>query len=351
MRREAEKPGRLVVRRLTDGDADRWDRFVNGCPEATFFHRAGWRQVLEEGFGHRAHYLYVEADGVIHGVLPLGHIRSRLFGSALISVPFCVYGGVVAPDPGVARMLTEAARDLAEELRVEYLELRSRRPVNPEWPQRDDLYVTFRKPIAPEVEENLLAIPRKQRAMVRKGEKNGLRSDTETGVERFFPIYAESVRRLGTPVFARRYFALLRQVFGEACEVLVVHREGRPLAAVLSFYFRDEVLPYYGGGTLEARSVAGYDFLYWELMRRACERGFRIFDYGRSKRGTGAFHFKKNWGFTPEPLHYAYHLVRAGTVPDRNPLNPRYRMLIAAWKRLPLPVANTLGPMVARGLG
>jgi len=119
----------------------------------------------------------------------------------------------------------------------------------------------------------------------------------------------------------------------------------------MSFYFRDEVLPYYGGGTELAREVAGNDFMYWEVMRRACERGLRVFDYGRSKRGTGSFDFKKNWGFEPQPLHYEYRLVRGKRVPEHNPLNPRYRLLIKLWQRLPLALANRIGPHIVKNLG
>ena len=328
-----------------------WDAFVDGCPDATFFHRAGWRRVLEEALGHHAHYLFAQRDGAITGVLPLGHVKSRLFGNALISVPFCVYGGVAAQDAQSAQALTNAARDLADKMGVDYLELRHRERRNPDWPCKDDLYVTFRKPIDPDLEKNMLAIPRKQRAMVRKGIKHELRSEADTGIERFFPIYADSVRRLGTPVFSRRYFEALLKVFGPECDVLTVTKDGHPVSSVLNFHFRDEILPYYGGGTEQARAVAGYDFLYWEVMRRACERGCRTFDYGRSKRGTGSYSFKKNWGFEPEPLYYEYHLVRAKEIPSINPLNPKYRLFIEGWKRLPTPVANILGPWVSRGLG
>jgi FemAB-related protein (PEP-CTERM system-associated) len=340
----------LRVRELQPVDFPRWDEFVSGCPEATFFHRAGWKTVIERAFGHRTKFLLAEAGGAIEGVLPLAEMRSVLFGHSLLSLPFCVYGGVAAVSGRARKLLEDAAIALAEEWRVDHLEFRSLAPHHPEWPH-SDLYVTFRKPIDPDVERNLQEIPRKQRAMVRKGIKAGLSGQIEEGVERFFPAYAHSVHRLGTPVLSKHYFQTLREVFGKDCEVLTVTQNGQLVASVMSFYFRDEVLPYYGGGTVQARDVAGNDFMYWDLMRRACERGIRVFDYGRSKRGTGSFDFKKNWGFEPQALHYEYRLVRGNRVPDVNPLNPKYRLAIKLWQRMPLALANWVGPRIARSLG
>ncbi|WP_443134934.1 FemAB family XrtA/PEP-CTERM system-associated protein [Halorhodospira sp. M38] len=327
-----------------------WDAFVEGHPQATFFHRAGWARVLNQVFGHEPHYLLAERDGRVEGVLPLARVRSRLFGDALISTPFCVYGGLVAENEATVAALDQAACEHAEALGVDHLEYRHTRRRFPARPARTDLYATFRRPIAPDAESNLLAIPRKQRRMVRQGIKSGLRSDWDADASRFYPIYAGSVHRLGTPVFPRRYFRILKEVFGEDCRILTASKGREPLASVLAFYFRDEVLPYYGGGLPEARKAAAYDFLYWELMRRGCEAGAQIFDFGRSKQGTGAFSFKRNWGFEPEPLAYEYHLVRGSGIPDHNPLNPRYQRAIRWWRRLPLPVANLLGPLVIRSL-
>jgi sugar transferase (PEP-CTERM/EpsH1 system associated) len=183
-----------------------------------------------------------------------------------------------------------------------------------------DLYVTFRKDISGDPEENLKAIPRKQRAMVRKGIQAGLRGRVVDDLDAFFPIYAESVRNLGTPVFPRRYFQLLHEVFAADCELSVIDHGGEDIAAVMSFYFRDEVLPYYGGSRPPARDLKGNDFMYWDLMCRAAERGVRVFDYGRSKRDTGSFSFKKNWGFTSPLLRVPSGQGRV--VPEVNPNNP-----------------------------
>ena len=339
-----------VVKPLTEADARRWNAFVDGHPEGTFFHLAEWPGVLRRAFGHRNRSLFAESGGQIRGVLPLIEVKSLLFGHALVSTPFCVYGGTLADDASTHAALGEAARALGSELGVDYIELRSRKARHPGWITKD-LYVTFRRPIDSESEKNLLAIPRKQRAMVRKGIQNQLRSEIDPGIERAYDIYSESLRNLGTPVFSRRYMALLRETFKERCEVLTVTHSGNAVASVLSFYYRDEVLPYYGGSTEAARSVAANDFMYWEVMERARERGARVFDFGRSKRETGAFAFKTHWGFEPEPLEYEYHLVKAKEMPNLSPTNARYARLIEAWRRLPVSVTRMIGPPIARYLG
>jgi FemAB-related protein (PEP-CTERM system-associated) len=333
----------IEVKRLPLQDASavaRWDAFVMTCPQATFFHRAGWQKVIHEVFRHKTFFLQAERNGQILGVLPLAQIKSLLFGHSLVGLPFGVYGGVAAIDNAAADALEEEAQRIAQSLGVEHLELRHIQRRHTDWPLQD-LYVTFRKEILPEEEANMLAIPRKQRAMVRKGIKNQLRSEIDPGVDRFFALFADNVHRHGTPAMPKCWFQALRDEFGDDCEVLtVVSAEGKPLSSVMSFYFRDEVLPYYAGDDEAARDLAANDFKYWELMRRACARGLKVFDYGRSKVGTGPYAFKKNWGFEPTPLHYEYRLY-----------NAKYQLLIKTWRRLPIGVANWLGPMVVRNLG
>ena len=339
-----------VIKRLGRGDEERWDAFVKDAPQATFFHREAWRGIIEQGLGHRCHYLYAERGGAITGVLPLAEIRSRLFGHSLISTPFCVYGGIVASDPGSEAQLTRAAADLADALRVDYLELRDRELRHAGWPVKD-LYVGFRKALNPDHDKNLKAIPRKQRAMVRKGIALSLQAHHGGSVADFYKVYAESVRNLGTPVLSRNYYLSLQDTFGEDCEVTIITHEGQPVAAVMSLYFRDEVHPYYGGSVARGRDLAANDFMYWSVMQRAVERGARLFDFGRSKQDTGSYHFKKHWGFEPQPLPYAYYLVRAEAVPNISPTNRKYSLFIKAWQRLPLPVSCALGPWLARDLG
>lgn len=344
----------ISVKRLVLGDTvntERWDKFVFSCPGATFFHRSGWQNIVRDVFHHETYFLYAEEDGVIQGVLPLGHVNSWLFGNSLTGLPFAVYGGVAADNPLAADALELEAERIARHLGVAHLELRNVNPRHADWPTQD-LYVTFRKEILDGEEANMLAIPRKQRAMVRKGIKNGLVSQIDSNVDRFFALFADNVHRHGTPAMPKKYFKALQTEFGTDCEVLtVVAPDGRALSSVLSFYFRDEVMPYYAGDDEAARDLAANDFKYWELMRRACVRGLKMFDYGRSKRGTGPYAFKKNWGFEPTPLYYEYRLYKRDAIPQNNPNNAKYKLMISIWRRMPIGLANWLGPFVVRNLG
>ena len=328
-----------------------WDEFVFSNLNATFFHRAGWQRIINRVFGHSTYFLYVEYKGVIEGILPLAQVKSILFGNSLVSLPFAVYGGVVAKNEEAFLALEIAARELAQRLNVDHLELRNLNIQHLDWPTQD-IYVTFRKEILPTEDENLLAIPRKQRAMVRKGIKNELSSSIDLKVDRFFKLYSDNVHRHGTPAMPKKYFLALMSEFGSDCEILTISsKSGYPLSSVFSFYFRDEVLPYYAGDAVSARDMAANDFKYWELLRHACASKLKIFDYGRSKVGTGSYAFKKNWGFEPKPLSYEYVLYKRDSIPQNNPSNIKYKNAISLWKRLPVSVANVLGPFIVKNLG
>lgn len=338
---------------LDHATAEAWDSFVTTHPEGTFCHLFGWRHVIVRAFGHACFYLMVRRKEQIIGVLPLVHVKTPLFGNGLISTGFCVYGGPLVTEPAAADILDRAAISLRDKLGADFLEYRNLSPAQPDWLQKSNLYVTFRREILPSRDDNLKAIPRKQRAVVRKALTADLLTlEYDNDIERFWQVYSTSVRNLGTPIFTKRFFLELKQVFKEQCEIAIVKDEtGAAIATVMSFLYGDCVMPYFGGGLPAARKYGAFDFMYWSVMERARERGFRQFDFGRSKVGTGAFAFKKNWGFKPTPLSYAYAMAGEQPLPDVNPLNPKYRMMIATWKHLPLPVANLIGPWVARGLG
>ena len=339
------------IRALTDAERPRWDKFVESCPEASFFHDPGWKSVVEDSFGHDTYYAFAEKDGNICGVIPLVHIKSLLFGNTLISNGCCMGGGIAAADDGAWRALDAYATEIFNDTKADFLEFRQPARLHDDWARRNDLYATFKRPIEQTEDDNLKQIPRKQRAVVRKAIKSELVDEFDQSIDAFYDLNALSVRNLGTPVFSRKYFENLLSHFEGRCDILTVRLDGRPVSSVLSFYFRDSVMPYYTGSIPEARRLGANDFMYWRLMRRAVERGFTMFDFGRSKIGTGPFSFKKNWGFEPEEIVHEFKLRDGAELPNLNPTNPKYRLFIEMWKRLPLPIANAIGPHIVRNIG
>jgi FemAB-related protein (PEP-CTERM system-associated) len=257
----------------------------------------------------------------------------------------------VAEDEAARDALAAAAIERGQRLGVGHIELRSECASLADWITKSDLYATFRRELAASESTAMAQVPRKKRADLRKSLNAGLTVELGGDPYAFYAVYAQSVRDLGTPVFPRRLVDAIVQEFAPICELSMVRRGEQPLAALLSFYFRDQILPYYGGAVPKARALHAYDLLYWSLMRRAVVRGALVMDFGRSKRGTGAFAYKTYWGFEPTPLAYQVKLVGVTRPPEVNPLNPKYRHMMAIWQRLPLAVANRLGPMLARQIG
>ncbi len=339
-----------IVKRFARGDESRWDKFVRAMDDGSFYHLSGWRTLIEQQLNHPTYYLYCEQNGEITAVFPLVQVKSVLFGNALISIPFLVYGGPIAKNEESLTLVVSAARELARDLGVDYLELRNRKEINGDWHFKNS-QVTFRKRIDPEPEVNLMAIPRKQRAMVRKGIKAGLKAEIDHDTTRLYSSMLACKRNLGTPFFGASWLQAIKKEFGEQVEIMTVTHDSKTVCSVMSFRYGDEILPYYGGGGDLARELKGNDFMYWAVMEKACQEGVEVFDYGRSSLDSGAYRFKKHWGFEPEPLAYQYDLVNAQEIPNLNPSNPRYQFLINTWKRLPLKVAGMIGPPIARRLG
>ena len=329
-----------------DRECARIDAFVRdraGSP----FHLTGWSRAVERGCRQRARYLVAEhGDGSLAGVLPLTEMRSPLFGRALVSAGFAVEGGTLGDG---TEQLAAAAWALARRLDVPEVELRG--GVAPSgWTVDDRTHVGFVRPLAGDDAGDLLAIPRKQRAEVRRALSFDL--EVVVGADRAMlaehhGVYAESVRNLGSPVFPAALMRAAVELLD--ADVLTVRHGGKAVASVLSLYSNGTVYPYWGGGTRQARALRANDRMYLALMNHARARGCNRFDFGRSKAGTGPAAFKKNWGFEPCPLAYAKR--SEGPARAVNPLDPKYALMVRTWKRLPLPVANLLGPWIARGLG
>ncbi|MFC4593671.1 FemAB family XrtA/PEP-CTERM system-associated protein [Sphingobium tyrosinilyticum] len=331
------------------------DAFVAGRADATPFHRPAWLKAIARGTGNRGDMLAaVASSGQIAGLLPLTHMRSRLFGQALVSSGFAVDGGILADDPAVIAALASAAEGLARDRGVGSVELRGGPLPGQGWTVHEGSHLGFVRPIAADDEAELLAIPRKHRAELRKALAN-LALRVEVGrdarlVRAHYDVYAQSVRNLGTPVFPAQLFCEVLSAFGEDADILLVLDGDRPVSAVLTLYHQGRVMPFWGGGVADARRLRSNELMYYRLMGHGRTRGMKLFDFGRSKTGSGQAAWKKSFGFDPEPLTY-HSWSASGERRDINPSSAQYQRRVDLWKKLPLPVANLLGPLISRGLG
>jgi FemAB-related protein (PEP-CTERM system-associated) len=346
---------RLADMREPD-ECTRVEAWLREQPQATPFHRPAWLKAVAQGTGNDAMALLAERHGAITGYLPLNAIHSPIFGRLLASSGFAVGGGLIAGSKQDAGQLFAAAEELAARLSIPAIELRGGELPQGRvgWSIRSESHCGFIAPLAPDDETQLLSIPRKQRAEVRKGLEQDLTvaiGTSEADRAAHYAVYAESVRNLGTPVFPRGLFDAVLDHFGEDADILTVSHAGAPVASVLSLYHQGAVMPYWGGGVWAARRLRANDRMYFELMLHARRKLCTHFDFGRSKTGSGAYDFKRNWGFEPEPLDYACWTASGAAPRDADPTSAKHALQIALWRKLPLALASRIGPLIARGLG
>lgn len=339
---------RPEVCQLAPGGEDEWDRFVLASPAGTFFHLSGWKQVVEKVLGRQTFCFAARDARGIRGVFPISRVRSRLFGDCLVSSPLAVYGGICADDAGAHAGLLKTGQELARRFGVKHLEMRHRtEPFPCDLPGRD-LYVTFTQDLTPGPDKLMQALPRDTRYAVRKSIKAGLEWTEDVSLGEFYEIYAQSVHRLGTPVFSKKLFDVLRGVFPRHTRLFGVRKDKKAIAAVFCLYFRDQVLPYYAGALPEYYKDSPNNFMYWSLMAQSCAEGCKLFDFGRSKKGTGSFQFKSAWSMEVTSLPYRYYLVRAKEVPHMSPVDQKFQLPVRLWKQMPFALSKILGPPLIR---
>jgi len=340
----------IKIKPLTTLKSHQWNTFVNAHHVGTLFHRTEWKNIIEQTFAYKSFYLYAEQDGVIIGVLPLFHVKGVFAGNSLVSTPFAVYGGILTDDESTRTMLADEAKALAHKLGAHYIEFRHQQEQQiSDSVTQNSVYATFINQMAESEEAIFENLPKETRRMVRKGRKNGLiiKIDNKR-LDEFYEIYARSVRKFGTPVFPKKLFQNCLSILKDNADLLIVESNGTAVAAVLSFYHKDSVLPYYSGMLSESKALAPHNFMYLELMQHARNRGYGTFDFGRSKIGTGAARFKEHMGFEAMPLSYQYFIRGGGELPNRNQTNPKYNFALQMWKRMPLSLTKIIGPHIVK---
>lgn len=338
----------ITIKEFQDTYSNKWDEYVNSSVNSTFFHLIGWKGVLERTFRYKSYYIYAESHGKICGVLPLFLIKNLLSGRALVSLPFGVYGGVCADNEHIENLLIEEAKKLTKKKNSSYLELRNKSKNIGNMPTKF-LYSTFIKELPTIPKDCLEFLPRKSRAAARKGINSELKIDIGLpNIRSFYDVYTKSVHNLGSPVFPIKFLKNLISRFKNDIVILIVKNKEKPIAGVFTFLFKDTILPYYGGSLPQYLNLQPNNFMYLKLMEYGVENGFRYFDFGRSKEGTGSYDFKKNQGFEPQPLYYQYYLNKINSIPDVSPLNPKINAMVKIWKHLPISITNLIGTKIIR---
>ncbi len=338
-----------AVTQLDDSEAAKWDDFVRGDERATPFHTHAWKQVVERTYGHKGHYLVCSDKGEISGALPLFHVRSPL-GSALVALPYAgTQPSVLARNKEAQRQLCEAALQLARELKVGHLELRELEPLSLDWEMRQS-YVNVELSLDDGPDQVWKRVESRVRTKVRAAERRGLAVEW-AGADQlndFFRVYADTMHRLGSPPHKKALFRNILEAYGNGAELALVTDGAQTVAG--AFVMHDGRwfgFPWAGSLTAAMRNHPN-NLLYWALIERACKGGYRSFDLGRSPTDSGTAHFKVQWGGAARPLHYYYALVTASKLPQREASDPMMQTASRIWRRMPIGLANRLGPSLAR---
>lgn len=335
------------------GNRAEWDDYVLRSEAATIYHQIGWKDVIKKTFGHKPYYLMAKEDGKVQGLLPLFLMRSRLFGPCIVSIPFFDYGGVVAENREVAENLISKAIEIARENNVKFLELR----------QRGEIYdggfitktnkVSFTIPLTSDPEVIWRDTLRKnKRKKIKKASKQlAVRlGHSQECVLKCYKVFSRAMRDLGTPVYPIALFTNICEVFPNQTKILMATYKGKVVGAKIMFFFKDTVFWRFQYSLRKLCGLACNELLYWTAIKYACENGYEFCDLGRSTRGSGSCHFKRQFGAQERQLSYQYYVNGANKLPDISPSNQKYKLAVGIWKRLPLFLTEIIGPKIVRNI-
>ncbi len=337
---------------LAEHEAMEWDRYVLASPQASGYHLLGWRSIIEGTFGHQTCYLLAkDPSGEPRGVLPLVMLSSKIFGNFLVSLPFVNYGGMIGDDQQAKASLIEKAIERARALGAVHIELRHQEPCDIELPL-SHRKVSMRLKLPKQFELLWKEFPSKLRSQIRRAQKENMavRFGGTECLDDFYAVFSRCMRDLGTPVYSKQFFRAIYECFPKESRFCVVSSNERPLAAGFLYGFRSILEIPWAASDKRFSRLAPNMLLYSSVLEHACREGFQFFDFGRSTPNSGTYRFKEQWGAEPHQLYWHYWIANGGEIPQLNPQNPKYVLAIKMWQRLPLSVANWLGPHIVKYL-
>lgn len=350
----------VEIRELDNAHRSAWERYIATHAQGTLFHTLIWADAVRDAFGHRLRYLSAWRDQRLVGVFPLTEVRSHLAGCILVSVPYAIYGGILSDDDEAQQALLDGGRELAEQLKAQWIDIRS---IDAQWPNLPVIrrYVTFRKHLPDDPDKVLAEMPRKARAAARHArQRYQLTVDfNDEHLDTVWSLYSKSMRRLGSINYPAEFFRALIDKTHKNTDsqqriehlVQLVYHKDKPIAGLVSFIYGDMLMPYFSGCDIRFEKYHPNNYLYLTAMEQGVRLGCRTFDFGRSRvDNAGAYNFKRFQGFEPTPLNYQYYVPQGGRTPDLQPGNPKLALARRVWPRLPLAVTRPLGAWLSKSI-
>lgn len=343
----------MEVRSFRDTDEVRWDEYVRTSPTSTCYHLVGWKSVIEESFGHKTFYKFCQdEDGRITGIAPIVHLKSWLFGSFMVSLPYFNYGGICAEDQESYNLLLKETTTLAARERAQHIEFREHRLIQ-NGLQRKESKVAMVLPLPESATELWNSLGSKLRSQVKRPEREGIytRIGQEELVDPFYEVFSENMRDLGTPVYSKCFFVNILRTFRATSWICIAYtKEAKPIAAGFLIGFKHTLEIPWASALRAYNHCAPNMLLYWMCLKFACESGYKYFDFGRSTPHEGTYRFKQQWGAQPQQLFWYYWTLSGQPLPELNPHNPKFAAAINMWRRLPLGLTRLIGPMIVKNL-
>ena len=330
----------------------KWDAYVESHEQGSIYHLSAWQKLIKEQFGHNSYYLYSEDENnSINGLLPIVQLKSKLFGNYMVSVPYFNYGGTLASDKNISTSLMTKAGEVAKQYSASHVEFRDTQAYEGDWDLREDKVVMLLD-LPTEVDTLWKDIGTKVRAQVKRPQREPV--STKRGgldlLDDFYQVFAQNMRDLGTPVYSKSFFKSILETFPENAHIVCVYHNDIPAAVGFLIGYKNRMEIPWASALREHNKISVNMLLYWEVLSYSIEQGYAQFDFGRSTINAGTYRFKKQWGAKPTQLYWHYWLDEGQDVPKMNPDNPKYKLVIGIWQKLPVWLTKIIGPPIVKNL-
>lgn len=339
-----------IVSMLTTDHHNDWDEYV--CKkQASIYHYSRWSQLIKMVFGHESHYLMAVENEKVVGIFPLVQLKSLLFGNFMISMPYFNYGGVVADTQKITNSLISSAHELSDALGCSHIEMRFDSEQKIELPSRTDK-ISMLLDLPDDPDELWQNLGSKIRAQVKRPIREGVEFLTggQELLDDFYYVFSTNMRDLGTPVYSKQFFREMLSSFSENTFIAIVRLNGETVGGGFLIGDNGKLEIPWASTLRKVNRLSVNMFLYWNILKIAMEKNYKVFDFGRSSKDAGTLRFKKQWGGYEKQLYWYYDLTEGMEMPTLNLDNKKFGSAIMMWKKMPVALTNLMGPAIVKNL-